>query len=138
MRLFCESYSFVLLTWVSYLYIFIWEMIFWQPLFDNFWTTFSLILTWCCYPLSSFFSLHCFWPIRSEKNKGVNKVVIKWMSKYHYSIKKNNNINDIFLKKNVNDIWTPLNLQHLFNTSFCFHHIYHTTHYFFISLKMFD
>jgi hypothetical protein len=61
------------------------EMISWQPLFDNFCTTFSLILTWCWYPLSSFFSLHCFWPIRSEKNKVVNKVVIKWMSKYHYS-----------------------------------------------------
>jgi hypothetical protein len=62
-----------------------WEMIFWQPLFDNFWTTFSFILTWCCYPLSSFFSLHCFWPIKSARNKVVNKVVIKWMSKYHYS-----------------------------------------------------
>jgi hypothetical protein len=63
-------------------------MIFWQSIFDNFWTTFSLILTWCCYHLSSFFSLHCFWPIKSEKNKIVSKVVIKWMSKYHYSFRK--------------------------------------------------
>jgi hypothetical protein len=65
--------------------ILFWEMIFWQPFFDNSWTTFSLILTWCCYSLSSFFSLYCFWPITSKKNKVVNKVVIKWMSKYHYS-----------------------------------------------------
>jgi hypothetical protein len=54
------------------------EMIYVQPFCDNFCTTFSLILTWHSYYLSYFFSLHCFWPIRREKN-------INWMYKYHYS-----------------------------------------------------
>jgi hypothetical protein len=72
-------------------FLFVWilrgEMIFVQPFYDNFNTTFSLILTWCIYPLSSFFSLYCFWPMRRKRSKVVKKVVIKWLSKYHYSIK---------------------------------------------------
>jgi len=36
----------------------------------------------------SFFSLHCFWPIRREKSKVVTKVVINWTYKYHYSFSK--------------------------------------------------
>jgi hypothetical protein len=51
------------------------EMIFIQPLYYNFLTTFSLILTLYSYSLSSFFSLYCFGPMRREKMKVVNKVV---------------------------------------------------------------
>jgi len=46
-----------------------------QPLYYNFLTTFSLILTLYSYSLSSFFSLYCFGPMRRGKMKVVIKVV---------------------------------------------------------------
>jgi len=51
------------------------EMIFVQPLYYNFLTTLSLILTLYFYSLSSFFSLYCFGPMRREQIKVVIKVV---------------------------------------------------------------
>jgi len=51
------------------------EMIFVQPFCDNFLTTFSLILALLYYSLSSFFSLHCFRPMKREKKEIVTKVV---------------------------------------------------------------
>jgi len=50
-------------------------MIFVQPLYYNFLTTFSLILTLYSCSLSSFFSLYCFGPMRREHIKVVIKVV---------------------------------------------------------------
>jgi len=47
------------------------EMIFVQPFCDNLLTTFSLILTLYSYSLSSFFSLHWFWPMKKEKKEVV-------------------------------------------------------------------
>jgi len=50
-------------------------MIFVQPLYYNFLTTFSLILTLYSYSLSSFFSLYCFGPMKREKMKVVIKIL---------------------------------------------------------------
>jgi len=53
-------------------------------LYNHLVTTFgqpSLIFSLCSYPLSSFFSLYCFWPIRREKMKVVPNVVTKWLYK---------------------------------------------------------
>jgi len=47
------------------------EMIFVQPLYYNFLTNFSLILTLYSYTLSSFFSLYYFGPMRRRKIKVV-------------------------------------------------------------------
>ena len=44
-------------------------------LYNYFLTTFSLILTFSSYSLSSFFSPYYFWPIKEEKTKVVIKVV---------------------------------------------------------------
>jgi len=53
-----------------------WEIIFVQPFCENFLTTFSLILTFFSYFLSSFFSLNCFWPMKRERKEVVTKVVL--------------------------------------------------------------
>ena len=56
-------------------FIFIRGMIFVQPLYYNFLTTFFLILTLYFYSLSSFFSFYCFEPMRRKKVKVIVKVV---------------------------------------------------------------
>ena len=63
----------VIFTWLHKLNFWLlpfsfWEMIFIHLFCDNFWTIFSLILTWSSYPLFFFFSFHCFWSIRRKKN----------------------------------------------------------------------
>jgi len=44
-------------------------------IYNNFLTTFFLILTLNSYFISSFFSLHCFWPMKKERKEIVTRVV---------------------------------------------------------------
>ena len=57
------------------------EMIFVQPFCNSFLSHTQMIFLFSLF----FFLSSLFLPIRREKNKVVTKVVLKWMSKYHYS-----------------------------------------------------